>query len=80
MHDDHPCAHNPSQVSSTNSRARHRAETRQTCFFLLFFFFAFFLYWKVNDFFVFVDGFFFLVGGFFFRLMDFFSVDGFFFC
>ena len=30
MHDDHPCAHSQSQVSSTNSRAGHRAETRQT--------------------------------------------------
>ena len=30
MHDDHLCAHSPSQVSSTNCRAGHRAETRQT--------------------------------------------------
>ena len=29
MHDDHPCVHSPSQVSSTNCRAGHRAETRQ---------------------------------------------------
>ena len=32
MHDDHPCAHSPSQVSSTKCRAGHRAETRQTVF------------------------------------------------
>ena len=43
MHDDHPCAHSPSQVSSTKCRAGYRAETRQT-FFSFFFFFVFYFF------------------------------------
>ena len=44
MHDDHPCAHSPPQVSSTKCRAGYRADTRQTFFLFSFFLVPFFFF------------------------------------
>ena len=65
LHDDHPCARSPKQMSCTNSRAGPRAKTRQTCFPFFLSFYSVFLFFS-SFFFSFFFFFFFLFLSFFF--------------